>query len=434
MSKNFFVKYFFSNFETVFQRILKKNMPTMILIPKFTKVTTCVVLCTTLCFTSKSTAQLSTKEPVTSADAELARFSTFYISPASHHFLENDPNRESLWRDLNHLFLTKNYDIKNNTFWEEEDMRKYNLWAYGDIFNVEKSNRKGKSQHFLPTIQFIEKVKSEPLTYRLKLSFMGQEENGFASLRMIYNILAVKKGTEFRFKRAMSEETLDWATNTTGYTRFFYNCKHGFDSDGGIKTEQLNQIMAKKFNVQPDSLQFFVCSNPAEMYRLRGFDYCNEMYEKTLDGHCEPAWSAIYSVNNSEGYPRAVAQNYLGKLYGEKIHDVFYEGYASVIGGSQGFPLEWHLHEIKLFMEKNPEKDLVKMMFAGDRIGEKTNMMYHLGGLICQLTETRKGIDGLRILFTAGKSDDDFFNAIEQIFNFKRDVLNEYLKLELRNF
>jgi hypothetical protein len=263
---------------------------------------------------------------------------------------------------------------------------------------------------------------------------MGQEENGFSTLRMIYNILAVKRGNEFRFKRSFSEETKDWSTNVTGYTRFLYNCKHGFDAEGGIKTEQFNQAMAKKFNVPPDSLHFFICSNPMEMYRLRGFDYCNEMFEQTLDGYCEPTWGAIYSVNNSELYPRAIVQNYLGKLYGEKIHEFFYEGYASLLGGSQGFPIEWHLHEIKVFQEKNPEKDLVKMMFSGERIGEKTNVAYHLSALICKLTEARKGADGLRTLFTAGKLDEDFYTAIETIFGFKRDVLNEYLKLELRNF
>jgi hypothetical protein len=433
MLKNFFIKYIFYNFDNLLQKN-KKNTIAMILIPKFTKVTFCIFLCTTLFGMPQGTAQTSTKEPITSVDAELSRFATFYISPASHRFLENDPNRESLWRDLNHFFLTKNYDIKSNSFWDDEDLRKYNFWAYGDLFNVERSTRKGKSQHFQPTVQWIEKVKSEPLTYRLKLSFIGQEENGFSNLRMIYNIFAVKRGNEFRFKRALSDETNDWSTNVTGFTRFFYNCKHGFDADGGIRTEQFNQMMAKKFNVPADSLTFFICSTPAEMYRLRGFDYCNEMFEKTLDGYCEPAWGAIYSVNNSELCPRAVVQNYLGKLYGDKIHDIFYEGFASLLGGSQGFPIEWHLHEIKVFHEKNPEKDLVKMMFAGEYIGEKTNVMYHLGALICKLTESRKGMDGLRTLFTAGKTDEDFYNAIETIFGFKRDVLNEYLKLELRNF
>ena len=406
----------------------------MILIPKFTKISSCIFLCTTLFLTSKGAAQTSTKEPLTSVDADLARFATFYISPASHHFLEKDPNQESLWRDLNNFLLTKNYDIKNNAFWDDEDTRKYNVWAFGELFNVEKSIRKGKSHHFQPTVQLIEKVQTEPLTYRLKLSFMGHEENGFSTLRMIYNLLAVKRGNEFRFKRALSDEIKDWSTNVTGFTRFFYNCKHSFDADGGIRTEQLNQELAKKFNVKPDSLTFFICSNPMEMYRLRGFDYCNEMFESTLDGHCEPSWGAIYSVNNSELYPRAVVQNYLGKLYGDKIHDIFYEGYASLLGGSQGFPIEWHLHELKVFQEKNPEKDLVKMMFAGERIGEKTNVAQHLGALICKLAEARKGTDGLRTLFTAGKSDEDFHNAIESIFGFKRDVLNEYLKLELRNF
>ncbi len=110
----------------------------MILIPKFTKISSCILLCTTLFYTSKSAAQISTKEPLTSVDADLARFATFYISPASHHFLENDPNQEILWRDLNNFLLTKNYDIKNNSFWDDEDTRKYNVWAFADLFNVEK--------------------------------------------------------------------------------------------------------------------------------------------------------------------------------------------------------------------------------------------------------------------------------------------------------
>lgn len=144
----------------------------------------------------------------------------------------------------------------------------------------------------------------------------------------------------------------------------------------------------------------------------------------------------IYAGNNSEYYPHEVVHLYTHSKFPRQSHHWVDEGIAALIGGSTGYDIEWHWEKLRRFVMKNPDYAMDNLIDLQVHIpnGEfMTDFRYAIGALICQKILEKEGMKGIFEALQAGRSEDHYFDMIEQKLKIKKEDFGEYVKKEILN-
>src|SRR5690625_7698913 len=100
-----------------------------------------------------------------------------------------------------------------------------------------------------------------------------------------------------------------------------------------------------------------------------------------MGGEIKPSGRAggdkVYSGGMEEYYPHEVFHVQIDAHYPDKYYWVS-EGLATLLGGSRGKPLEWHLKRTNEYLERHPEVDLNNLLELVN-LDEYTDYHYSLG-------------------------------------------------------
>jgi hypothetical protein len=200
--------------------------------------------------------------------------------------------------------------------------------------------------------------------------------------------------------------------------------------------DSFNTSASKLFRQFPIKFRYFVCESNAHLSEVFGYEFMPDQYVPNQSGGlCDNGNSIIFAGNGTEYYPHEVVHLYTSKYWSDNgFHSWFDEGIAAFFGGSRGYPIDWHIQKLKMFLEQHPEQplsDLFKLTTIPN--GEQmTEYNYAIGGLICKRVYEKEGMNGLFDLLNSGATDDDFYKAIEKHFGVKKADFGTFIRDELK--
>ena len=303
---------------------------------------------------------------------------------------------------------------------EYDAYTKPNLDLYMDMF-TEDRNVKPTLLEVVPS-----RVKDQ---YIVKLAFMRQDSGGFCSLRLLYNMLAMRDGSGFRFRKIMDYMTREYARTQVGTITYIYRDRERFDRARAEKMDRFNLSLARKLALDPRNIVYYKCKDPVELFTIRGYDFTPMMYVDTTGGRLEYD-SLLLAANNSEYYPHELVHAYVGRLTDSVSSWIFNEGFATYIAGVERFTLDEMLKRIKEYVHAHPETDIVKNAM-NDVVAGRVSFTYAIGGLVCRLAYEKEGLDGIRKLLRSGEGEKNFYRIVDQVLGIKQNDVSSFIRKQL---
>ncbi|WP_213944717.1 hypothetical protein [Litoribacter ruber] len=106
------------------------------------------------------------------------------------------------------------------------------------------------------------------------------------------------------------------------------------------------------------------------------------------------------------------------------------EGVATLLGGSRGRSLDWHIKRTSHYLKQRPEIDLNNMLNLRALDGE-TSFHYVLGGLIAKKVFEKGSWSLLKELMSSGETDEAYYKAMHELLGIKRGEINNYIREQL---
>jgi hypothetical protein len=331
---------------------------------------------------------------------------------------------------LNYL-KTKDSLYLINPYWSTEE---YNRRKLPDSFfkDLNHSVFFNEKNYYKPTVIAVEKIDN---SYFLKTLFASSEkDDGYTRLAYIINVEVIRENNNWKLKSMLDRNLLEnYNYRKEGNIHYYYYKDKKIDLVLCSKFNIENIKIAEKFGINPLTITYFLCKNNREAQRLKGFDFEPSMYySNQVSGLIDAMNTTIYAGNNSEWYLHELVHLYVYNVFGADVNHCFNEGVATYFGGSVGYPLEYHLKKLAIYVKKNSVNflDLPSL----ERIDDYTNFQYTIGGLFCKIMHSREGMTGVFKLLRCGSSDEDLYNTIEQVVGVKRENLNEFILNELKKY
>ncbi len=328
---------------------------------------------------------------------------------------------------ITRFFRAKAFSDEQGAYWLKDD-RKYLKYPYARLLNSMKSPSMGDDYYYKPTI--INIVTHNDSVKTVSIGYIHGEGNGTAQLNCIQKVV-VKNAKIGSF--LLNNPTKNVVKEKTGNILFI--------KERGIKSNQKQIDSLQNFNIavakllHTDTLSFVyvVAKNFAGIQKMREplYSFLDD-YNDISGGEAEVWNKVLYVGNGSFYYPHELVHLYTYHLFPLTKSPIFDEGLATYLGGSAGQNLNWHLKELKKYIitDKIDLGDFDGLVFTEGI----TNIDYAIGGLICKLTYERKGFAGLKILFEAGETNGNAYQAIEKVLGVKKQDLNAFLRKELQKY
>ncbi len=354
----------------------------------------------------------------------------------------NDKNEKEiihLWKDY---LLSGKFQDQESPFWSFEKMRipdEY-LWALG-VQNLQERD-------YQVQCKIIGIFPVSNGYYALKSAFTHIDEAGEIHLDLITSVYAKKiKGKFLLISSAEYLKTV-LSHHKIGNINYYVHPFHKFNEKEAQKMNEFNLYLAKEFDIKPIEFDYFVANTSREIVNVWGYEYLNAMYQPDQTGGVASVQNKIiYSGNNSEYYPHELVHIYTSQVTPKDTHFWINEGIATFYGGSGGYSLDWHLNELKKFLEGNPNFDLSDIDKLNSYISNgkhNTDFRYVIGGLLMRKIHNKYGVLGFKEAlnidggtvseFHREGSNQKFFLFLENKLGIKKGKFDTYVKEEMKRF
>lgn len=310
---------------------------------------------------------------------------------------------------------------EKSPFWnieEQEDHKKYDFLES----EFQPSLYMGLPVHVLS-------IKSKDGVYEIKAQFSVCQENGQPYILAIANYFAKKENGSYKLYNALPFNREGWLHTKVGFVDFYYPKTHGFNNEKANKLNDFIKDICTDFDVKPKPIEYYMAADFDEIQSLKGFDYYLGMGGETKPTG-KAAGDKVYCGGLGEYYPHEVFHVEIDEHYPNKHYWVS-EGLATFLGGSRGKDLQWHLKRTNAYLQKHPEINLNNMLELRN-VDEYTSYQYALGGWIAKEVYQKGGWTMVKEFMNSGKSDADYYNAIENFIGVERSDLNRYLRNQLK--
>lgn len=272
-------------------------------------------------------------------------------------------------------------------------------------------------------------IKFKDDTCQIKAQFSYCKEDGSPYVLAIVNYAAVKEDGRYKLQNWLTYQKKNWAHTTVGLVDFYYPPYHSFDYKKAQKLNDFIKETCKNFGVEPKPFEYYLADDYDEIQNLKGFDYYIGM-----GGTSKPSGKAtadkVYCGGLGEYYPHEVFHVQIDEHFPNK-HFWVSEGVATLLGGSRGKSLDWHIKRTNSYLQDHPEIDLNDMLKLSN-LDSETSYHYVLGGLVAKKIMEKGGWPLLREFMSSGTTDDAYYRAIEEHLGVKKSGLNAYLRAQLQ--
>lgn len=346
------------------------------------------------------------------------------VNPSVIFTEDNIQENKKIIEALERFLTTKNNDYSDNYYWMNNDHTFFH-YPFLEIYQIE-------NDLYTPTLLSLTKNNNKEIS--VKIGWFGNEDN-FSNLKIIYNILAVKIGEEYKFKNSLVRNTEKWNEIKIGDIFYKYYPDFNFSEKKAIEFNDFNKEIADFFSVDIIKFKYFISKTVNHFMKIRGYDFETTMFLDNQNGaETFPHDNLIFSGNNSE-----INRHELVHLYTywnfKNINPIISEGISTYLGGSKGLKYHVHLKKLKDHISNKNNLDLYDKMFNSNYIlDEETSLMYTIGALLCDLSYKKGGEKVLFQLMNSGKSNDELISTLTKIFNFEKDNFNTFITNEIENY
>jgi hypothetical protein len=295
---------------------------------------------------------------------------------------------------LRAFLASKDQSPSENPYWLPADFKTYQ-YPYLDIYQVGMQDDSG---NFLqPTL--IDIVETDSTTQRIvKLGYLRQAADPAANV-MVYKVIANLSGPKVLFSRYTDYATRAWANYEIGSIRYVISPHRKLDSLAVRRQGEDIDRLCAFLEATPIHLTYFSCTDPLELFQIKGFDYHPKMYWAKTGGLAEHA-NMIYSGGNSEYYTHEITHLYTRAQF-PQLHGLLDEGFATFVGGSSGRSYLWHRTRLKDYLAARPSLNLADCLDPYSRLytEDDTPLSYMVGALLCERALRMGGRDKLYDLF-----------------------------------
>jgi len=220
-----------------------------------------------------------------------------------------------------------------------------------------------------------------------------------------------------------------------GNITFYYNHKHEFNLEKANKLSAFNAQVANLFNTTKLDFEYFIAESGREAAKIRGYDFKPSTYvPNQSEALADVTNNIIYVGNGSEFYPHEVVHLYTKELFNYQYHSWIDEGFATMLGGSKGQSLDWHLDKLRVFLEKNPDYELndITTLNTVPNGEYTTEFRYAIGGLLVKEIFDKEGIAGIKEILQFGSSNEDFYNLLKVKFKVSKENFGKFIREKLK--
>ncbi|MGB6648020.1 MAG: hypothetical protein WBG01_05735, partial [Bacteroidota bacterium] len=205
---------------------------------------------------------------------------------------------------------------------------------------------------------------------------------------------------------------------------------HTFNDALAARMNNFVDSLTKDWQIPIFPIVYYFAEDMERVIKALGFDYWPaEGNEIGPRGVVDTKNRIAYAGGSNEWYPHEMVHLYVFPLY-PNAHHYFHEGYATLVGGSGGHDLLWHLKRNYDYLKANPEVN--PLTFKG--VDLYVTAPYFIGGLLCKMAMEKGGIPMVRKLMTYGNEDEDLYRAIQDVFDVKKENVNDFLRLKLAEY
>lgn len=239
----------------------------------------------------------------------------------------------------------------------------------------------------------------------------------------------------YKFMNKTDYVIKDLNKEEVGNITYYFDCHHEFDRNRANQMAAFNKSLSDFFETSEISFDYFICKDWKTASKVMGYDFEQFMYvHNQIGGLTEVFNKIIYAGNNSEYYPHEVVHLYTKELFNHSYHSWIDEGLATVLGGSKGQELEWHLCELKDFLEENEDFELndISKLYTVPNDKYTTGFKYVIGGLLVKEIYDKEGVTGIREILQYGRTNEDFYRLLEEKFNVPKSDFGDYIRNKLK--
>ncbi len=272
---------------------------------------------------------------------------------------------------------------KDKKYWLATDFEKYPQ-PYYELFDIE-AGRLGEN-FYQPSLMAILPTKNEKQKI-VKVAFVGYDpatENN--NIKAIYNLVANVFKDKILFSRYLDYAVQDWKSLQKKSVVYRTSPTRTFNLNEIERQEKDVQRISKFFETEPIDITYYSCISPAEVFKIKGFDFHPMMYADESGGLAENK-NIVFSGNNSDYYTHEIVHLYTAKFF-PKSNRFLDEGLATYFGGSGKFPYVWQRSQLKKFWLKNPTFSISEHYDVYEDLffEKETPVLYVFSALICERT------------------------------------------------
>ncbi len=330
-------------------------------------------------------------------------------------------------------FLSTKDDSIGAKYWNAQEIEQYGEKSY---FLIERELQFGTDNYLLllsyVNIKILNISKIEEY-YKITSLMEFPAKNSISNIQYIFHVYAGLENGELKLFNPLSINTKLYLNSTTvGFIKYHYPKSHTFNYKLAKKQNDFLKSLSKHFEVPMDTVDYYFASTNEEIQRIRGFDFIiGNSGTMIPSGKSDFQNRMVFSSGLGEYYPHEFVHILLKPHY-PNCHFWINEGVATYFGMSRGKDLNWHLKRLNEYLIKHPEIDLNDMLKLKS-VDQFTDYRYALGGFIVKKAFEKGGYDLIKKLMDSGKTNNEFYNALEKYLGVKQESLNKYIREELKN-
>jgi len=323
-----------------------------------------------------------------------------------------------LWEN----YLNSNPDsIYSNPYWIESEQHQYkpfdlvdNTWWTPSLYV--------NMRHCKSAVLSVSPV-GNSFTIRTMFYSSSLKDSGRVSVGSIIQTGAQYDNGSYKLCNVLPINTRYWRKEQVGSIKFVFPPEHQFDRALAERMSRFIDSLAAAWQIAVVPTEYYFADDIDRVAKALGFDYWPaEGNISGPRGFTDFKNRIIYSGGSDEWHPHEFVHIYINPLF-PNAHYYFHEGYATLVGGSQGHDLSWHIRRNYEYLKDHPDVDV--LTFKG--VDPYVQAQYFIGGLLCKMAEEKGGLPLIRKLMTYGKEDEDLYRAIQDVFGIDNEHVNDFL-------
>jgi hypothetical protein len=287
-----------------------------------------------------------------------------------------------------------------NDFWLITDLERFG-GIHGELFAAEFDSV--GEPRYPPTLLAIRNT-GNPDERLLTVRWAEEDGAGIAKrVRYVFDFLAKRTGDGVRLSFPLDHLTRDWERIGMGPVTFIVSPRRTFSMDQAQQQVKDMERLARFFDIPPFPITFYSCTDPTELFRIRGYQQHPLMHVFPTGGRAEGK-DLVFSGNDKEIYTHEVVHLFTGKKFQDRPW-VLDEGLATLLAGSSEQSYTWHRTNLKAYLASGAMPDMEKLLtsYEPSYINGHTNLAYAIGGVLCERILRTQGKEGLFAVLASGE-------------------------------